>query len=151
MYLANEMKCRKFSTFFFYYGCGHVSTFTTAIIRATFDICTGNFDTSAWNLAFNLVLPIGTQNLSGWLLNWLFQFNMSIVYALCTILTTSHFSCFCYYIIATCNHFVLIIGELRFKCEQIQKEKTIQKRAKLRQNATQTLQQAIELHSQIYE
>lgn len=151
MYLANEMKCRKFSKFFFYYGCGHVSSFSTALILAIYDICNGKTDTSAWNLSFNVVLPFDTRSIFGWFLDWLYQFSMVINYAICMILSATHFACFCYYIIATCSQFDLMIDALRFDCEQIQKEKNIRKHMKMRQNAMEQLQQAIDMHSQIYE
>lgn len=145
------MKCRKYARFSFYYGCGHVSTFSTAFIGAIFDIYNGNSDTSAWNLAFNLLLPFDTQSIFGWFLDWFFQFYMSIIYALCTILITSHFACFCYYIIATCNQFGLMIEALHFDCKQIRKEKNMQKCSEMWKNAREKLQEAIEMHVQIYE
>lgn len=129
----------------------HMSTFMTEIIRAISDICIGNTNASAWNLSFDTVLPFKASTVFGWFLDWGFQSNIGFTYAMCMILTTTHFVCFCYYIIAICNHFELMIDSMRFDCKEIQKEKNIHKHLEMWRSAREKLKQAIEMHANIHE
>lgn len=127
-----------------------MATFSTALIRAIFDVCTGKIDTSAWMLPLNVILPFDQQSVFGWFLNWCLQLCTSIGYSVSMILTTTHFVCFCYYIIATCNHIDLLFEAIGIECEQIQKETNTRNNSKLWRNARGKFQQTIELHTQIY-
>lgn len=145
------MKCNELIGFFFKYACFHMSSFTAELILAIFDMCIGNTDTSAWYLSFNIVLPFDTQSIFGWFLDWAFQSSSAVVYGFSMILTTTHFVCFCYYIIATCNHFGQLIDSLQFDCEQIRKVKNTQNDPSMWYEAKRKLQKAIELHINIHE
>ena len=151
IYRKGESKGFKLTKIFFCYGCCQVLTFTTALFRAIFDICNGKTDTSAWKLPTNITLPFDTQSVYGWLLNWFLQINVGIAYSLSIILISTHFACFCFYIVATCKNFDLLIDSLHIDIEQIQQEKNTQKHPKMWQNAKEKLQQAIEMHITIYE
>lgn len=144
-----EIKCRKVSKNFFTYARIHVSTFLITVAIAFFDICNGNTDTSKWMLSFDVVLPFDTHStVLGWFLNWLFQSIGSASYVLTVVLTTNHFACFCYYIIATCDYFDLLMALLRFDDEPTQSS---QKKSKMGRKAKDKLQLAVEVHIQIYE
>ena len=144
------MKCQKLTKIFFYYGCVQVSTFFAAFFSAIFDICNGNIDVSAWNLPVPVELPFDIKSIFGWFLNWFFQFGSGTVYSFCMILTTTHFVCFCYYIIATCKHFDLFIESLHADCDKIEKEKNTQKHPKMWSNVRENLQHIVEIHINIY-
>lgn len=143
-----EMKCRKVTTYFYNYGCFHMSSFITPVALAIFDICNGNKDTSGWTLQFNMILPVDKQSVVGWFFNWFFQTVSCLAYITSVVLTTSHFACFCYYIIAACDHFDLLMASLRFDDEPHQSS---QGRLKMGRKAKEKLRRAIEVHMQIYE
>lgn len=121
------------------------------MLPAIYGILTGNIDTSAWNFPSNFVLPIDKKSVFGWFFNWFFQFNVVFNYAVCINLIATHFAWCCYYIIASCDHFDLIINSLRIDCEQIWKEKNTQKRLRMWSVAAAKLRKAIKLHANIHE
>lgn len=151
LYWENEIKCRKFSTAFFHFGCCHVLSLTTALIPAFYGILTGNIVTSAWGLPFNIVLPVSKESVSGWFLYWFYSIHIDMIYTLCMILPTSHFVCFCYYIIAICNHFGLIISSVRNDSQQIRKEKNTNKHPKMWRDVKKKVCRAVDLHINSYE
>lgn len=152
MYWANEIKCRKYTKGFFHYGCVVVASFFTALIHALGDIYDGNTDTSAWDLPLgDGVLPFGKESVFGWLVYWFFHFNVNFTYVVCTTLPMTHFACYCHYIVASCNHFDLMIASVRNDCEQIRNEKNRQKHPKMWRDAVIKLQKAIKVHTNIYE
>lgn len=149
-----EVKCRKIAKNFFYYGCLHVSTFLIAIIGAFYEIYNGNTDASTWNVSLLISLPLNLQSYFVWCLNWFFQTSAGTSYGVSMILTTSHFVSFCYYIIAACNHFDLLITSLRADNKPIGNTQEIpigKEHPKIWRNAKQQLHRAIEMHVEIYE
>lgn len=151
IYYRCETKCRKLSKFSFYYGCLQLSSFFVGLIGGIFDILRGKIGTSAFNLPLSVALPVDTHSIHGWLLDWLFQLIVGAAYNLSMILTTAHFACFCYYIIAISNCFDLLTGSLRIHFKQIQNEKNIQKLPEMWHAAKAKLQLVIETHINIYE
>lgn len=142
IYSASELKCRQCVRIFFFYFCGLLSTFFLALIFAILDICFGKTDTSAWNLPFNVVVPFETESVLNWLLEWLFQISSGFSYTVRMILTTTHFVCCCYYIMAVCEHFNWEIDSVR------QHNNTEQQ---IWQKIREKLQHAVGLHINIYE
>lgn len=151
MYGMYEAKYNKFTRILFYYGCSQLLPYFNPLIVAILGICNGNFDSSAFNLPLNVVVPFNTDAAIGWLVFWFFQFNLALTYAVGMILITTHFAGFCYYIIATCNHFDLSIDSISFDCERIQQEKNRQKHSKMWCDAREKLKKTIEMHVEIYE
>lgn len=146
-----EMKCRRLTKRFLFYGCIHLSTFLPILIFVFIDIFKGEFDGSAYNLPFNTIVPFDMQTVSGLLLTWLLQLNESFTYNVHMITTTTQFVCFCYYIIALCNHLNLLINSMRFDTQKIQMEKNTQARQQMWLDAKVKLQRAIEIHIDVHE
>lgn len=151
LYWACEVKCRRLIKRFLYYGCAHLSTFLPVLIFVIVDIVNGEFDGSAYNLPFNVVVPFNMESVLGWLLTWLYQFMESSTYNINMIITTTYIVCFCHYIIAMCKHFDQFCDSVRFDSQRIQVEKNSRNRQRMWLNAKGKLQRAIELHVNIYE
>lgn len=146
-----ETKYRKFTRGLFYYGCSTLLPYFNPLVVAIIDMCNGNFDSSAFNLPLNVVVPFDTEVFIGWLLFWYFQLNLALTYEVAMILATTHLVGFCYYINATCNHFALLIDSIRVDCERIQRERNAPQKLEMWFDATKKLQQGVELHVEIYE
>lgn len=159
IYWASELKCRRFVKILLYFAYIQLSTYFGALIPAFLDIFLmdsddddGSIDTSSWNLPLMVVLPVDMQTVSGWLLTWLYQLVISVTYSAYVILTTTHFACLCYWIIAICNCFSLLIESITFDTQQIGKQKSKGKQTKhLWPNVKGKLQRAIEMHIKIFE
>lgn len=145
------MKCRRLIKRFLCYGCIHLSSFLPVLISVFIDMFNGEFDGSAYNLPFNVIVPFNMESVWGWLLTWFLQLNESFKYNVQMITTTTQFVCFCYYIVTMCNHFNLLIDSIRFDSQQIQTEKNVQNRQQMWFGAKAKLQRAIEMHVDIYE
>lgn len=132
---------------------GNALPMVVALNHAIYCICVGNRDTSAWNLPFNLVVPFNTETLGGWFLYWLFQLSGNIAYSLCIIIPTTHFTGFCRYIVAICNHFELLLEKIRFDFKQIRNSTKVhrQKYMEVRHNVQEQLFQLIEHHVNVLE
>lgn len=140
IYWASELRYREFSKRMFYYGCFQISTFITPLLQPIIEICMGNIDMTAWNLPFNMKTPFDMQTISGWLLTWFFQVNVSIAYGTGMIIMTSDFVGSCYYITSICNHFEMLINSTFLDTEQ-----------QLWSNVQGKIQRAIQQHTKIYE
>lgn len=150
LYWKTELKCRRVVKMMLYYIYFHQWTFITAILYALFNIGTGNFDTSTWNLPLNLIAPFNTQSVWGWLLKWFFEFSSGLSYALCNIMTTSYFICFCLYIGAICNHFSMLMDSARHNVRQNQKDHC-QNHHEIWLTVHSKLTQCINLHDNVLE
>lgn len=152
LYWANEIKCRKLTKTVFVFLCIELSTIFGMLMVAIIDIFMGHADdTSKWNLPIELVVPFDTRLISGWILNWFYQFDMCFVYLMHMITITTHFACCCYYIMTMCAHFDQMIASIRNDSKQAKMEKNIGKRQKIWNNSEKKLQRAIQLHAKIYE
>lgn len=100
----------------------------------------GNFDTSLWILPLNVVVPFDTQTITGWLLSWLFQMNVSFTYSLVCMLMTTDFIGSCHYITSICKQFELQINSMDLDTE-----------LQLWSNVKMKLQQSILQHIKLYE
>lgn len=140
MYWTSELRYQKFSRKLFYYGCFQLSTFLTPLLQPILEICMGNANVEAWNLPFNVASPFDMQTISGWLLTWFFQVNVSFSYGLCMIIMTSDFVGSCLYIDSICHHFELLINSMDLDTEQ-----------HMWLNVQGKIQRAIKRHSDIYE
>lgn len=140
MYWENEQKCRKFTTIMSYYVFAHQSIVMASLCYSIYCICIGNWDTSTFVLAFNIVVPFNTRHLFGWYIQWLIQLCMSISYVLCVVSVTSYFVCCCFYVQAICDHFNLLIDSIDQNdepcAERIQETK---------------MTEAIEIHVKVFE
>lgn len=145
------MKCRKLSRILFYYGAWQVACFVLALIIPLVDIIKGNTDTSKWFLPLMLLVPFDISTVSGWLWDWHLQFHIAIGYNGSAVLTSSHFACFCCYIVAMCDHFELVVESLRVDYGRIQMEKNTGKHPYMWCKAREKLQRCIEMHVNIYE
>lgn len=140
MYWTSELKYRRFSKRMFYYGCFQISTFLAPLLQPISEICMGNVDIGAWNLPFNAASPFDMQTISGWLLTWFFQVNVSFAYGLCMIIMTTDFVGSCHYIDSICNHLKLLMNSIHVDTEQ-----------QMWSNVQRSIQHAIERHTDIYE
>lgn len=118
MYWGTEQKCCLYTKCMLYYIYAHQMPVVAALFHAVYCICTGDSDTSAWDLPFNVAVPFDTQSICGWLLKWLFEFCAGIAYILCMIIPTTYFFSFCLYIVAICNHFDLMVDRIRLDVEE---------------------------------
>lgn len=100
----------------------HQMPCVAALGYAIYCISKNDFDTSAWNLPFDVVVPFDTRPVWGWLLKWLFELNCSIAYILAMIIPTTYFFCFCLYIVAICNHFDALVDSFHLNIEQFQSD-----------------------------
>lgn len=150
MYWKTELKCRRVVKMMLYYIYFHQWTFIMAILYAAFSLCTGNVDTSTWNLPLNLIAPFSTQSVWGWFFKWFFEFSSGLSYALCNIITTTYFICFCVYIGAICSHFGMSIDSATQNVRQIQKG-DCQNHHEIWQTVQSQLTQCINLHDNVLE
>lgn len=120
MYWEIEQKCCLYTKLMLYYIYGHQMPVLGALAHAVYCICTGDSNTSAWDLPFNVIVPFETQSVRGWLLKWLFEVGTGFVYILCIIIPTSYFFSFCLYIVAICSHFDLLTDEIRMDIDEAQ-------------------------------
>lgn len=147
MYWEIEQKCCFYTKLLLYYIYGHQMPVVAALSHAIYCICTGDFNTSVWDLPFSVVVPFDTQSIWGWLLKWLFEFGAGFAYILCMIIPTTYFFCFCLYIVAICNHFELMIDHIRFDIEQIQSDTTGRhKHANMWHDVRKNVFQLIDMH-----
>lgn len=152
IYWDSELKCRQFMKIFFYYSCIQLSSFLGPLFPAFIDIFFmdnegDSIDTSAWNLPFLVVMPFDMETISGWLMTWLYQLNISIAYGIYMIIPTTHFVCSCYWIIGICQYFARLIETIKFDTQKHMAEQ----QSKRWQNAKEKFQRAIEMHVKIYE
>lgn len=145
------MKCRRLLKRFLGYACFHLSPFFPVLISAFLDNLNGEFDGSAYNLPFNAVVPFNMDSVSGWYLTWFYQFSVGFAYCVEMITVATYFGCFCYYIIAMCKHFSLLIDSIRLDSRQIHAKKNTRNRHQMWLNARAKLERAIEMHIDIYE
>lgn len=151
MYWTSEIKSRRLLKRFLYYGCVHLSTFLPVLITAFTDILNGEFGRSAYDLPFNVVVPFNMESVFGWLITWLYQFIACSLYLVQMITTTACFIGFCQYIMAMCAHFDLLIDSIRSDSKEIHAENNTQIQRQMWLNVKAKLQQAIEMHIDIYE
>lgn len=145
-----EQKCRKFTKMLM--TCCVVSNqipIMFALIHAVYGICVGNFDASAIDLPMNVVLPFDTRTIWGWGLLWMLQFNAFNSYPLIMVLTTTYFTCFCFYLIAICDHFNLLIESIRREVDAIQMETN--QRGEQWQHVKKTIFRAVDVHVKMFE
>lgn len=140
MYWTSELRYQKFSKKMFYYGCFQLSTFLTPLLQPILEICMGNVNVETWNLPFNAASPFDMRTISGWLLTWFFQVNVSFAYGLCMIIMTTEFVGSCHYMDSMCNHFELLINSMHADTEQ-----------QMWRNVQAKIQRAIKRQSDIYE
>lgn len=112
----------------------------------------GNYDTSAWQLPFDIVVPFDTGNLCGWYSMWMIQFKINLFYGAGFTAITSYFLACCLYIQAICDHFDLISNSFMENVEQNQCETNstnCDRKSYLQVN--QKMKQMVDIHVKIYE
>lgn len=152
MYWETEQKCFLFTKRMLKYIYFHQMANVAALGYAISCICKNDFETSTWNLPFNLVVPFDTRPVWGWLLKWLFELSCGFAYTLGMIIPTSYFFCFCLYIVAICNHFELMVDMIRLDIKKVQsgrrkRRKCVKMWIKIRKN----IFQMIDIHSNVVE
>lgn len=70
-----------------------------------YSLATGNFDTSTWNLPFDLVVPFEMTSVFRWYLLWLYNLLCNLGFAACLASTSSYFVCCCFYLGGVCKLF----------------------------------------------
>lgn len=120
LYWAIEQKCCFYTKLMLYYIYSHQMPVVAALAYGIYCICIGDFNTSAWNLPFNVAVPFDTQSIRGWLLKWFFEFSAGFAYILCMIIPTTYFFCFCLYLMGICSHFDVLVNEIKFDVDELQ-------------------------------
>lgn len=151
MYWTTELKCRKFTNVMCCYVFFIETTSLAAFAFAIYCICTGDFDTSAWNLPFNIVVPFDTTPIWGWFVDWFYQAISGFAYGSCMIIPTIYFVCTCNYIIAICTHFELLVNSLSGDVREIHMESKHQLRPKMWIDVRQKLSQLVDGHTNLLE
>lgn len=105
-----------------YYLIYHACPFISPLIFAIIGIRSGQTDMTAYILPFKMVMPFDALSIWGWCLEWFIQLNVGLSYALCMIIATNYFICYCHNIVAMCIHFQLLIESIRDDIEQSQRE-----------------------------
>lgn len=150
-YWSVEQKCRKYTQNILLYLVPQHVMFVIAILKCSYDIIRGHYDTSAWNLPLHISVPFNTETFSGWLLLLFIQLNISMGYSLTMISVTSYFICCCFYLDAICCHFDMLINTVKKDVENNQVEKVYFKYRKREQQIRKNLHNAIEVHGNVYE
>lgn len=122
MYWEIEEKCCQYTKLMLYYIYCHQMPVNAALTYAIYCIYTGDVNTSAWILPFNVAVPFDTQFVRGWLYKWFFEFTAGFAYILCMIIPTTYFFSFCLYIVGICSHFDMLVNEIRCDVEYIESD-----------------------------
>lgn len=146
-----DIKSKKLSRILFAFGMGQLGGYVSAFIAAIVDISMGKADTSKWLLPLPIIVPWDITSLSGWFCDWFLQINTGVAYGFCMSSTTAHFVCFCYYIIAACDHLDLVLQSLKVDYAQIQREENTQNHPHMWLMAKKKLNRSIDMHVKIYE
>lgn len=151
VYWNIEKTCRKTTKLMFNYVVIQQQILLAALVYSIYGICTGNMDTETWPLVFNFAIPFPTKTLWGWYSMWAYQLASSLSYTVSTISTTSYFMCCCYYIIASCNHFKLLIRSISGSVDQYKKEPNLRTQGEISRKIKRQLFEAVKLHNTILE
>lgn len=151
LYWANEQKCQNYTNRIGLYFFFHMSGLIMVFIHALYCIAIGNYDTSSWSLPISMISPCDPTRLFGWFISWATQFGIAVAYSLSMISITAYFVSCCFYIITMCDHFNLIMNDVKadVKCNQM--EKNPREITKNRLKITKQLSHAIKLHTNIFE
>lgn len=152
IYWNMEKMCRKTTKIMIGYVLIQEQMFVVTFVYSIYCICIGNTDTSSWPLPINLFIPFNAKaqtTLCGWYLLWLFQFNGSAFYSLCTMSTTSYFVCCCHYIMAICNHFESLMQSINGNVEQNSRQQNERKYKRNVCIVERELREAVDLHVKI--
>lgn len=125
--------------------------YLSALVKSIISICVGDFDTSAWNLPYSLVVPFDKTKLWSWYLLWFIQCNMGFSYTSSMVPVTSYFVCCCVYVFGICEHFELLIKSTWSDAEEYNDEKNPLKRNILHRKLQKTLRESIAAHVNLYE
>lgn len=151
IYWECEQKCRKHSQRLSYFVIFHTLLFPIVLMYALVCIACGNYDTSNWYLAFNVVVPFDQTCIWGWFLTWLIQLFMAFAYVMCMTTFTSFFVSCCYYIYAMCDHVNVLINSVSKTFEFMQMEEKPWKFKELRQQINTKLCDFIKFQVKVYE
>lgn len=129
----------------------HTCVFPASLAYALYCISVGNYDTSSWFLAYNVLVPFNMTSISGWLMTWVYQWSMGLVYSLSVTSVTSYFVSCCFYIGTLCEHFKLIMQSIVEDVFKHQSKNKSRNHESFGKNVTQKLNEAIKLHIKIFE
>lgn len=151
IYWNIEQNCRKYTKLLFSYIFCHQTTFGAALCFSFYCLYTGNLDTSTWFLPFAMVVPFDTSTFEGWYLFWLIQFNISLSYITCMVSISSYFFCSGFYIEAFCDHFAFLINSIQKTVERNRNEKDQKEIHENHLKIKDKIQEAIDIHVNIYQ
>lgn len=150
-YWKIEQRCRKYTSMISRYVHCEQFIYASALVKSIISICMGDFDTSAWNLPYTLVVPFDKTKLWSWYLLWFIQCNMGFSYTSSMVPVTVYFVCCCVYVFGICEHFELLIQATWNDAEMYHAEKNPIKRNILYRKLQKTLTDAIDAHVNLYE
>lgn len=85
----------------------------SVIFYSIYCVLNGNYNTSSWLKPYNLVVPFETESISGWFMLYLIQCYLGTVYSLSKSSVISYFMSCCLYVAALCQHFALIVDQIK--------------------------------------
>lgn len=125
--------------------------YISALVKSIISICMGDFQTSAWNLPYTLVVPFDKTKLWSWYLLWFIQCNMGFSYTSSMVPVTVYFVCCCLYIFGICEHFELLMQATWSDADEYHAEKNPIKRKNLYRKLQKTLTESIDAHVNLLE
>lgn len=118
-------------------------------------ILTGQFDTTAWPMWFELPVPFDTTLIWGWYLYLLAIAIFDLMYMLCMISVSTYFMSCCCYLEAMCKHIDCIVHSVQLKFDKYNNEIDSRKRKVFQDEIPIKLQTAmlklIKIHIEINE
>lgn len=150
-YWNTEQKCRKYTLRLGRYVLCHTVVFPCSLAYTAYCIAAGNYDTSSWFLAYNVLVPFDMSSVVGWLMTWVYQYSMGLVYSLSVTSVTSYFVSCCFYIGAMCDHFELMMDSIREDVDHFKSKITLETSRFKYFEITQKLNNAVKLHIKCFE
>lgn len=150
-YWNAEQKCRDYATRFACYVPINVGVAVAALFHSIYCILIGNYDTSAWILPVELIVPFSTQSIWGWYLLWFINFNIMFFYSADMSSITAYFLSCCVYIGAISDHFDLLYNSIVDDVERNQNEKNPIKYGRRYQKIKEQMSKLVEVHVHLFE
>lgn len=159
IYWETEQKCRKYTFRLGCYVLVHTSVFPISITHALYCLSRGDKDTSAWFMAYPVLLPFDMDTVSGWMMTWACEWCMGLAYTLSVTSVTAYFVSCCFYIDGMCDHFNFMMQSIskEFAKNQLKEKSNVSKHQSNVEdqsfliNVRQKLKDAVQLHIRIFE
>lgn len=121
------------------------------LITSIYDIANGRYDTSVWLLPYIISVPFDQGTLLGWYLVYISNTCTSMCYSFIMTSTTSYFVACCYYIVAICEHFDLMMDLVKKDVILNNHEENLSEYKKRERKIQENLCKAINIHIEVYE